>query len=75
MLIRMLRNFFDNGEWLYAGQEYSLPDDVAKDFTGSGMADAVQEPVFNKSLGGVKENKNGSVKIGKRPRGRPRKSK
>lgn len=75
MLIRMRKTFFENGEWLYAGQEYDLPDDVAKDFAGSFMADAISGPVFNKSLGSVKENKNASVKTGNRPRGRPRKSK
>jgi hypothetical protein len=75
MLVRMRQTFFEDGKWLYAGQEYDLPDDIAKDFTGSAMADAINGPVFNKSLGGVKENKNGSTKIGKRPRGRPRKSK
>jgi hypothetical protein len=72
MLIRMKKTFFENGEWLYAGLEYDLPDDVAKDFTGSFLADAIQEPVFNKSLGGVK---NASVKANKRTRGRPRKPK
>jgi hypothetical protein len=56
----MLKNFYEPVEqfWYYAGQEYDLPEDVAKEFTGSQIAHAVWEPILNKSLGSVKGRKN-----------------
>ena len=64
MMIMMLKNFFypEENSWFYAGQHYELPDDVAKEFTGSSIAVAVGEPVLNKSLGAVKGRKNGKSK-------------
>lgn len=61
--VRMLKNFYEPVEqfWYYAGQEYDLPEDVAKEFTGSRVAHAVREPILNKSLGGVKGRKNGKA--------------
>lgn len=64
MLIRVLKTIFEDNTWLYAGQVYELPDDIAKEIIGSQLADAVQ-----------KKEKDAVVKISKRPRGRPRKLK
>jgi hypothetical protein len=57
----MLKNFFypEENVWLNSGQEYNFPDEIAKEFTGSNIAYAVNEPVLNKSLGSVKGRKRG----------------
>jgi hypothetical protein len=64
----MLKNFFlpEENTWLNSGQEYDFPDEIAKEFTGSNIAHAVNEPVLNKSLGSVKGRKRAknSSKVG-----------